>query len=145
MIRVTGIVKRIWLLLAIVAVTVVAGSTIYRLHRIFGVHEQPVARVKADDDAPQFNPKIVTYEVFGAAPTAKISFLDPDARVKKLDGVPLPWSETFSTPLPAVSVNLLAQSNGDVLSCRILVNGVVKDEKTETGLKALTVCQVTAA
>ncbi|GAB7145110.1 hypothetical protein AWC22_08465 [Mycobacterium riyadhense] len=145
MIRVTGVVKRTWLLLAVVAVTVVAGSTIYRLHRIFGVHEQPVVKVKADDDAPQFNPKRVTYEVFGPARTARITYLDPDAKVQKLENIPLPWSETVSTTLPSVSVNLFAQSNSDMIGCRILVNGTVKDEQSETGLKALTVCQVSAA
>lgn len=128
MISVSGAVKRMWLLLAIVVVAVVGGLGIYRLHSIFGVHEQPTVMVKPDFDVPLFNPKRVTYEVFGPAKTAKIAYLDPDARVHRLDSVSLPWSVTVETTLPAVSVNLMAQSNADVISCRIIVNGAVKDE-----------------
>lgn len=65
MISVSGAVKRMWLLLAIVVVAVVGGLGIYRLHSIFGVHEQPTVMVKPDFDVPLFNPKRVTYEVFG--------------------------------------------------------------------------------
>lgn len=79
MISVSGAVKRMWLLLAIVVVAVVGGLGIYRLHSIFGVHEQPTVMVKPDFDVPLFNPKRVTYEVFGPAKTAKIAYLDPDA------------------------------------------------------------------
>lgn len=45
MISVSGAVKRMWLLLAIVVVAVVGGLGIYRLHSIFGVHEQPTVMV----------------------------------------------------------------------------------------------------
>ncbi|BBX98003.1 MmpS family transport accessory protein [Mycobacterium lacus] len=145
MIPATSVVKRTWLLLAVVAVAIVAGLVIYRLHGIFGVHQRPSVRVAADTDVPQFDPKRVTYEVFGPAPVAKIAYLDPDAHVRQLSNVPLPWSETVTTQLPAVSVNLMAQSTGDVITCRIIVNGVVKDERSETGLKALTFCQVSSA
>lgn len=109
MISVSGAVKRMWLLLAIVVVAVVGGLGIYRLHSIFGVHEQPTVMVKPDFDVPLFNPKRVTYEVFGPAKTAKIAYLDPDARVHRLDSVSLPWSVTVETTLPAVSVNLMAR------------------------------------
>lgn len=50
MISVSGAVKRMWLLLAIVVVAVVGGLGIYRLHSIFGVHEQPTVMVKPDFD-----------------------------------------------------------------------------------------------
>lgn len=100
--------------------------------------------VKPDFDVPLFNPKRVTYEVFGPAKTAKIAYLDPDARVHRLDSVSLPCSVTVETTLPAVSVNLMAQSNADVISCRIIVNGAVKDERSETSPRALTSCQVSS-
>lgn len=112
---------------------------------MLGVHPLPAVRVAADDDTPQFAPKSVTYEVFGPAPTAKIAYLDPDARVQHLASIPLPWSRTITTSLPAVTVNLLAQSNSEQIGCRIVVNGAVKDERSETGPKALTFCQVTSA
>ncbi|WP_205876641.1 MmpS family transport accessory protein [Mycobacterium camsae] len=142
---ITRVLRRTWLLLAVLIVVVVAALGIYRLHTMLRVQSLPPIRIAADDDLPQFAPKRVTYEVFGPAPTAKIAYLDPDARVQRLADTPLPWSQTVETPLPAVTVNLLAQSGSDQIGCRILVNGTVKDERSETGPKALTFCQVTSA
>jgi Mycobacterium membrane protein len=142
MIRVTRFVKRMWLLLAVLAVASVAGFGIYRLHGMFGVHGHPVVRVKADRDIPPYNPKRVTYEIFGPAASARIAYLDPDARVQQLESVPLPWSQTVTTTLTAITVNLEAQSSGDMLGCRIMVNGAIKDERSVTGPKALTYCEV---
>jgi Mycobacterium membrane protein len=144
MISVTRVVKRMWLLLAVIAVASVAAFAVYRLHSMFGVHGHPVVKVKADRDVPLFDPKRVTYEVFGPATTAKIAYLDPDAHVQRLEDIPLPWSQTVTTPLTSVTVNLLAQSDGGVIGCRIMVNGATKDERSETGPKALTFCQVYA-
>lgn len=144
MISITQVVKRMWLLLAVIAIAGVAGFGIYRLHSMFGVHGHPVVQVKADRDVPLFDPKSVTYEVFGPATTAKIAYLDPDARVQRLENIPLPWSQTVTTTLTSVTVNLLAQSSGAVIGCRIKVNGTTKDERSETGPKALTFCQVNA-
>jgi hypothetical protein len=73
-----------WLLLAVITIASVAGLGIFRLHSMFGVHGHPVVRVKADLDDPLFDPKRVTYEVFGPATTAKIAYLDPDARIAEL-------------------------------------------------------------
>ncbi|AGZ52048.1 MmpS family transport accessory protein [Mycobacterium kansasii] len=142
---VTSVVKRMWLLLAVSAVAIVAALGIYRLHRVFGAHEHPAVTAKADIDVPLFNPKQVIYEVFGPASTARIAYLDPDARVVQLPDVPLPWSQTVNTTLPAVSVNLMAQSAAETIGCRIIVNGTVKDERSVTRPKALTFCQVTSA
>ncbi|UXA08140.1 MmpS family protein [Mycobacterium sp. SMC-2] len=141
---VTRAVKRMWLLLAVVAIAGVAGFGIYRLHSMFGVHGHPVVRVKADLEDPLFDPKRVTYEVFGPAATAKIAYLDPEAHVQRLENIPLPWSQTVTTTLTSVTVNLLAQSTGSEIGCRIMVNGETKDERSQTGPKALTFCQVNA-
>ncbi|OBH76331.1 hypothetical protein A5681_09075 [Mycobacterium scrofulaceum] len=141
---VTRAVKRMWLLLAVIAIAAVAAFGIYRLHSMFGVHGHPVVRVKADLEDPLFDPKRVTYEVFGPAATARIAYLDPDARVQRLENIPLPWSQTLTTTLTSVTVNLLAQSDGGEIGCRIMVNGATKDERSETGPKALTFCQVNA-
>lgn len=133
-----------WLLLAVITIAGIAGFGIYRLQSMFGVHGHPVVSGHAHHNDPQFNPKRVTYEVFGAATTAKIAYLDPEARVKRLQDIPLPWSQTVTTTLTSVTVNILAQSGGSVIGCRIAVNGETKDERSETGPKALTFCQVTA-
>lgn len=144
MVSITRVVKRMWLLLAIVTIASVASLGIYRLHSMFGVHGHPVVRVKADLEDPIFDAKRVTYEVFGPAPTAKIAYLDPDAHVQRIENIPLPWSQTVETTLTSVTVNLLAQSSGNEIGCRILVNGKIQNERSETGPKALTFCQVNA-
>ena len=41
---------------------------------------------------------------------------------------------------PAVIANLVAQGNGNTLGCRIIVNGVVKDERTVNEMNAYTFC-----
>ena len=47
--------------------------------------------------------------------------------------------------MPAVSANILAQSDGDDVTCRILVDGELEEENTATGVNAQTVCVVKSA
>ena len=76
--------------------------------------------------------------------TAQISYFDPDANVH-LVTVPLPWSITLSTTLPAVSANLMAQTDGDQIGCRVTVNGTVREEQSANGVNAQTYCLVKSA
>ena len=86
-------------------------------------------------------PQNVVYEVFGApGATATINYQDVHAAPQRVDNVPLPWSYTITTTDPAVIANLVAQGNGNTLGCRIIVNGVVKDERTVNELNAYTFC-----
>ncbi|OOK63669.1 membrane family protein [Mycobacterium kansasii] len=71
------------------------------------------------------------YEVFGP-PRPQGSPTWTRRRVVQLPDVPLPWSQTVNTTLPAVSVNLMAQSAAETIGCRIIVNGTVKDERSVT-------------
>jgi hypothetical protein len=143
--RVTSFAKRAWLLLAVVAVAAVAGLGIYRLHGIFGVRHEPSVVSAGADQVPAFNPKRVTYEVFGPASFAKIAFVDPDDRLQRLDETTLPWSHSVTTTMRSVSVNVMAESAADLITCRIIVNGEVKEMRSKTGPGALTYCVVTAA
>ncbi len=59
--------------------------------------------------------------------------------------MPLPWSLTLTTTAPASSPNIVAQGDGDTISCRITVDGVVKNENTTDGLNAQTFCLVKSA
>ena len=59
--------------------------------------------------------------------------------------MPLPWSLTLTTTAPAASPNIVAQSDGDSITCRITVDGVVKDERTSDGVNAQTFCLVKSA
>ena len=144
-IAVTRMVRRAWILLVLLVVLTVSGFGVVRLHRIFGSQDLN-AGAGAGIQIVQFNPKVVIYEVFGpAGTTASINYWDAEANTHQVDGVPLPWSYTISTTLPAVSANIMAQGDGDQIGCRITVDGVVREEKTVDGLNAQTFCLVKSA
>jgi hypothetical protein len=139
------VVKRAWIPVVIVILVVVAGFAVYRLHGIFGTHgAAPAAGARADDIKP-FNPKRVTLEVFGAGTAADINYLDVDATPQRVDDTRLPWTYSVTTTAPAVSVNVVAQGDGDVIGCRITVNGDVKDQRTVAGVHPQTFCLVKSA
>src|SRR6478752_10049937 len=130
--------KRIWVPLVIVLVVLIAAFCVDRFRGFFGhtVLTKPGAGL-VNDPAP-FNPKVVTYEIFGTGSEATINYLDLDAQPQKAASAPLPWSLTLTTTAPAASPNIVAQSDGDSITCRITVDGVVKDERTSDGVNAQT-------
>jgi len=142
-IPVAAVAKKAWIVLVIVVVVAVAGFCVYRLRGIFGVHDnRPITSGMADDIKP-FNPKHVVYEVYGPPGTmANINYLDINAQPQKVSNVPLPWTLSVITTLPSVSVNVVAQGDSDQIGCRIVVNDVVKDERSTTGERAQTFCIV---
>ena len=86
------------------------------------------------------------YDVFGSpGSTAKINYFDADANTRISITVPLPWSITLSTPLPAVSANIMAQTDGDQIGCRVTVDGTVREEQSADGVNAQTFCLVKSA
>lgn len=137
--------KRGWLPLLIVIVVVLGTLTVLRLRTFFGGENSNLISTKVDDTKP-YDPKVVTYEVFGeSGATADISYLDLDSRPQRVDAATLPWSLTLSTTLSAVSPNLYAQGKGSTLGCRISIDDKLKDERTATGASALTFCLVKSA
>jgi hypothetical protein len=87
----------------------------------------------------------VTYEVFGTGSTAVINYLDLAGKPQRVGSAALPWTLRLTTTDPSASPNLLAQSDGQNISCRITVDDVIKDEKTATGVNAATYCLVKSA
>lgn len=129
--------------MVVVAVLVVAlaGFGIYRLHGIFGSHDNTSANGGLAGEIVPFNPKQVVLEVFGApGAVATINYLDVNAQPQQVKGAPLPWSFTITTTEPAVIGNVVAQGNGDTLGCRITVNGEVKDQRTVNKVDAYIFC-----
>jgi hypothetical protein len=143
-IPVTRWVKRIWIPIVVVVVLAVSGLVVSRLHKIFASQDLN-ANAGAGIQIVQFNPKILVYDVYGTAgANAKIDYFDADANTHELNVV-LPWSTTISTTLPAVSGNIIAQSDGDEIGCRITVDGVVRDERHTDGVSPQTWCLVKSA
>jgi hypothetical protein len=140
------VLRRFWVPLLIVAVVLLAVFMVDRLRGVFGKTELTRPGAGLVNDPEPFNPKEVRYEIFGQpGATATINYLDLDAQPQKAENVTLPWSLTLTTTAPAASANIVAQGDGDSISCRITVDGVVKDEKTTNGLNAQTFCLVKSA
>lgn len=140
------VVKRAWVALVIAVLVAVGGFAVYRLHGAFGFHGAKLAVGGRADDIRPFNPKHVVLEVFGVAGAqADINYLDVDAAPQRVDSMPLPWSYNVATTAPAVSVNVVAQGDGDVIGCRITVNGHIKDQRIVAGTHPQTFCLVKSA
>jgi len=138
---IASLVKRGWMVLVTVLVVGLAGFGIYRLHGIFGSHNNTSANGGLSNEIVPFNPKQVVLEVFGTpGATATINYLDVNAQPQQVKDAPLPWSFTITTTEPAVIGNVVAQGNGDTLGCRITVNGEVKDQRTVNKVDAYTFC-----
>jgi hypothetical protein len=122
------------------------GFTVSRLHGIFGSEKRPSYADTRIGEGRPFNPKHLTYEVFGPPGTvADISYFDVNGDPQHVDGVRLPWSYDISTTLAAIVGNIVAQGDSDSIGCRIMVDGVVKDEKITHETNAFTYCILKAA
>ncbi|WP_102144275.1 MmpS family protein [Mycobacterium hubeiense] len=137
--------RRAWIPLVIVVVVLIAGFTVQRIRTFFAANPITVTpKVFADDPEP-FDPKVVKYEIFGDGSYANINYLDLDAKPQRLDGAAIPWSLTLETTAPSAAPNIVAQGDSSSITCRITVDDEVKDERTATGVNALTFCFVRSA
>jgi Mycobacterium membrane protein len=141
----TGFLKKAWIPLVLVVVLAVSALVVSRLHKVFGSADLN-ANAGAGIDIVQFNPKVVLYEISGSAgATANINYWDAEANTHQVNAAPLPWSFAISTTLPSVSANIMAQSDGSQISCRITVDGVVREQKQSDGVNPQTFCLVKSA
>ena len=137
--------KKAWLPLMIVVVVVIAGLTVGRVRTFFGADSITVTPRNFADDPKPFDPKVVRYEIFGSGTYADVNYLDLDAKPQRADAAALPWSLTLQTTAPSAAPNIVAQGDGGSITCRIIVDDVVKDERTSNGLNAQTFCFVKSA
>ncbi|GFG95170.1 MmpS family transport accessory protein [Mycobacterium timonense] len=141
----TRVLKNGWIPLLLVVVLALSALVVSRLHKLFG-SEDLNANAGKGIEIVQFNPKVVVYEISGApGTTANINYWDENANTHQVDNAPLPWSTTISTTLPSVSANIMAQSNGSTINCKITVDGVVRDNQNSDGHNAQTFCLVKSA
>jgi hypothetical protein len=142
---ITQALKRAWIPLLLIVVLAVSILVVSRLHKIFG-SEDLNANAGKGIEIVQFNPKVVLYEITGApGSTANINYWDADANTHQVNNAPLPWSTTISTTLPSVSANIMAQSDGSRIDCKITVDGVVRDQHNSDGHNAQAFCLVKSA
>lgn len=137
----TGLLKRRWMIVVAIVVVAIAGFAVYRLNGIFGSKDVTSTPDNSANDTKPFNPKHVVLEVFGPpGTTASISYLDIDAQPQHVANVALPWKYDTTTTLPTVFVNVQAQGDSDSLGCRIIIDDVIKDERTVNTVNAYTYC-----
>jgi len=140
----TTALRRAWLPILVVASVALGGVAITHFRSVFGSNPVVVTQ-KSSDSAADFNPKRVTYEVFGSGATAVINYLDLDGKPQRVADAGLQWTLQLTTTSPSASPNLLAQGDGHTISCRITVDDEIKDERTTTGVNAATFCLVKSA
>jgi hypothetical protein len=138
--------SRFWIPMVILAVLIVGGFLVDRVHGYFGSEKRPSYADSNLQNPKPFNPKRITYEVFGPAGTvADISYFDVNADPKHVDGAQLPWSLRITTDKAAVMGNLVAQGDSDSIGCRITVNDEVKAYRVSNETNAYTFCLVKSA
>lgn len=135
-----------WIPLVIVVVAAAGGFTVSRLHGMFGSEKRPSYSDTAAADTKPYDPKRLTYEVFGAPGTvATISYFDKDFNPQTVRGASVPWSLEFDIGSATAVASLVAQGDSDTIGCRILVDGEVKTEKVSNQTNAFASCQLEAA
>jgi Mycobacterium membrane protein len=140
------VLKRAWMPLLIVVVVAIAGFTVHRIRGFFGSAGVLVVPDAFANQAEPFEPKVVTYEVFGdPGSVADINYLDLETQPQRVSDASLPWELTLTTTNPAVFPNIVAQGNSNTIGCRITVDGEVEDEKISNGVNAQTFCLVKSA
>ncbi len=138
--------RRLWIPLIVLVVIAAGGFAVSRLHGIFGSDNRPTYSDTNVADSKPFNPKHLTYEVYGPPGTqASISYFDVNAEPQHIKGVSLPWSLDFAITETSAVGSVVAQGDSDGIGCRILVDGVVKTEKTSNEVNAFTSCLLKSA
>jgi hypothetical protein len=124
------VLSRTWIPLVILAVLVVGGFIVFRVHGYFGSAKRESYADSNLQNPKPLNPKRIVYEVFGTPGTvADISYFDVNADPQRVDGAMLPWSLHITTDKAAMMGNLVARGNSDSIGCRITVDDVVKAER----------------
>lgn len=137
---------RTWIPLVILVVVIVGGFTVHRIRGFFGSENRPSYSDTNLENSKPFNPKHLTYEIFGPPGTvADISYFDVNSEPQRVDGAVLPWSLHITKNDAAVMGNIVAQGNSDSIGCRITVDGKVRAERVSNEVNAYTYCLVKSA
>lgn len=141
-----GVLSRVWIPLLVLVVIGAGGFTVSRLHGIFGSEKLPTYNDTKIDDTKPFNPKRLTYEVFGPPGTvATIGYFDDNSEPRHIEGVSLPWTLQFDITKASAVGSVVAQGDSDSIGCRIVVDHEVKAERISNEVNAFTSCLLKSA
>jgi hypothetical protein len=130
-------------LVAVVALSV-AAVCMFKVHQLSA--PPPVITVNGPAAPAEFSIKRLTYELSGsAAQGGMLVWVDIDGHPHQVNLTTLPWSHTETTTLTVVSGSVSAQVHGGQVGCRMLVNGVVRAEQSDTHQDAHVFCLVKSA
>ncbi|KAA1431969.1 MmpS family transport accessory protein [Mycolicibacter arupensis] len=139
-----SVLARVWMPLVAVIALSLGALSMWKVHQLSA--PGPVLTVNPPQAPEQFNPKKLTYEVFGAAGDgALLSYLDIDGHPHTVEVDTLPWAHEETTMLSVVSGSISVQVRGDYVGCRILVDDVIRDEHTNARSNADITCRVKSA
>ncbi len=101
-----------------------------------------IATVPPLTAAPSTKPgKTIVYEIISDAATLNsVTYFDAKSAEQQVTDVSAPWSLTVTNNSTVAIAGIGAQTNGQSVTCRITVNGVVADQKTSTGQYAVVNC-----
>lgn len=139
-----SVLARVWL--PLVAAIAVGGGALCmaKVHQMSA--PGPVLTVNPPQAPEQFNPKKLSYEVFGSlGDGGLLSYVDINGHPHRVELENLPWQHDETTMLTVVSGSISVQVRGGYVGCRILVDGVVRDERSNAHLNADVTCRVKSA
>ncbi|EFV12888.1 MmpS family transport accessory protein [Segniliparus rugosus] len=141
-----GFFSRYWLYFV---TALLAGLVVLAIDRIGTMYYQTTndkATPNNAGDVTKFIPKHVTFELSGNfGGSGQLTYLDVDAQPHNVVLNSLPWSYTETTMLTTASASIVARVQGDQLTCRILVDGVLKTESSLANPGAAVTCVVLSA
>lgn len=141
---VPGALQKGWLPAVTVIALGIGSLAVWKVHEMSA--PGPVPTVLAAQAPEQFTPKRMTYELFGSPGNGgMLTYVDIEGNPHRVDVSELPWSHTETTTLTVVSGSISAQVQGGEVGCRILVNDVVRDERSSTHANADVTCRVESA
>jgi Mycobacterium membrane protein len=139
-----AVLEKAWLPLVAVIAVALGALCMWKVHQASA--PGPVLTVNGPQAPEEFVPKQLTYELFGSlGDGGMLSYIDIDGHPHKVDLTSLPWSHMETTTLTVVSGSISAQVHGGQVGCRMLVNGVVRDEQSATRQDADVTCRVKSA
>src|SRR5690625_2786684 len=118
-----------WVYLVVAAPLGATGLFIAHL-RLSDIPDPAVGHSPRPPATGRLNDKVVEYRVDGPPGTPVFaSYLDVDGNVREVS-VTLPWQTTLHTRRLTLPTGVTAQSQDDPLSCRVVVDGEVRDQQS---------------
>ena len=138
------VLARVWMPLVAVVALALGAVVMWKVHQFSA--PPPVITVLPPQAPPEFSPKRVTYELSGSiGEGGMLVWADVDGHPHRVNLTTLPWSHSETTTLTVVSGSISAQVRGGQVGCRIRVNGIVRNEQSNTNQDAHVFCIVKSA